>query len=323
MNEEAREAGVAPDINEIPFSSTSTAALDKADIAEEMMQEEDDEEKENEYVAFQGKLDEAIAILKQHQDICAVQLKGDYTCKRFLQKFPTDGKYSCHMRLVDSKVVIYEVPSQVHDVMAQEAFRQFVVQDPSIRSLGSADIQINATTLLRPDQSFRVRPNNGFVERGRDYAGQSLPSVVIEVAVTESYSSIFGLPAIYFSTGENGIRGVLLIIIRKSKRNGRYQMVACYYRHDSDTPTRLMSFGEYLNIKTANTILEYSHADAAALNGVDRGGPPCDENNRDFYRFPIESEDLWHGCTPDVIANNNVPAYYFLDLYELHRECLG
>ena len=76
MNEEATEAGGGPDINEISFSSTSTAALDKSDIAEERIQEEDDEE--NEYrvtFAFEGKLDEAIAILKQ-QDIFAVQLKG-------------------------------------------------------------------------------------------------------------------------------------------------------------------------------------------------------------------------------------------------------
>lgn len=232
--------------------------------------------------------------------------------------FSDERKYRYHKRLLDGKILIYEVPTLAHDTVSGKIAAQFRDYGRYVRSRGSTDIRIDSHGVLQPDGSIFIEQMNLNIYRALDAAGNPLPRIVLEVSYSEPYDSIFSLPQIYFSVGNgNGIRGVLFVIIRKSRVHNQFQMIACEYRYGVNYP--------------AGKIIHHSklpEAEVGRFSGVGRESngqlnPPCDIDHIEFYRFPIESEDLWHCCDPQIMAGYNVDQYYYIDLHEVKRLLLA
>jgi hypothetical protein len=273
---------------------------------------------------------EEAAIEIQKPGIAGVELHGDFTVDAFYEKFPIDCKFPFHKELVSGKILIYEAPSKLHEIVATEIAFQFRdLFGKVVVGSGSADIRIKERTIREPDQSLYVDPEEFEIQRAVDAANEMLPRIVIEVSYSEGYQSIFGLPAQYFSVGDgNGIRGVVLIIIRRHDIiHDRFQMIACYYRYNLNVPTRILSFGHYLDPRTEASIILYSGLTNITANGIFRGvgrmnpdgglDPLCEDDSNSLYHFPIESDDLWYGCNAATRQLYNVGEYIHINLFQM------
>lgn len=276
-----------------------------------------------------------------------VVLQGNYTVKQFLKLFPTDSKENnwSKQRLLERRIYIFELPTKVHDAAAQSVVLQLRSLSRWVRSEGSGDIVLGNNTLLQPDGAIYVRGNAGMGgERpgAVDSRNNKLPKVVIEVSLTEPFSSIFALPAAYFrAAGEgrdDGIRGVVIVIVRREGGSqggglGRKQMVALYYAFGVNNdegqprPSAAISFGDYLHPSTKAAIMTHGRVPAGGLSGVqvDEDYVECDQAGLDQYKLEIPAAALLHGISPasQIAMQFDPNRPLFVDLYELKDDIIA
>ena len=291
--------------------------------------ENEPEDPDEYYTATANSLKDAIELLREHPS-GMITLEDEYTVDSFYRKFckNIDKIPHCHIRLVAGEVRIFELPTGVHESVANNILIQLSRQNRFIESQGSGDIVIDNNTLLQPDQSILLyRTNTRPPVAATDLRGNMLPKVVIETSYSEQYGSIFSLPHLYFSVGNGaGIQGVILLIIRRSKAYpDNWQMVALYYPygnnddHGNPAPTQAISFGDYLHTRTRNIILEQGHVPQGLLCGVGvNNDPPCNQEGLALYQFGVPRDALWHGCDEELRNLLEYPANDLsVDLYSL------
>lgn len=154
--------------------------------------------------------------------------------------------------------------------------------------------------------------------------------MVVEVAYSESYESVFSSVATYFS--HPSIRVVIIVKLpyRRNLVGGRRvisQMIACVYRaadwhNDRQRACQAISFGYELVPRTATHIIARSGVEENAFIGVGRHANEvqCNGPNIDQFQLIIPGEDIWH----DVLEQNRphpLPDLQ-IDLWNIKRHIL-
>jgi hypothetical protein len=233
--------------------------------------------------------------------------------------------------LINGKIQIYEVPSSTHEVAARDILCQLRDQNRCVSSNGSGTLTFDDVTRLEPDESVFICVPGLAIPGALDIKGVRLPKVVIEVSFREDYTSIFSLPEKYFSI-DNGVRAVILIIIRRNQSNKRVrQLIACYYSHNENIPIVVRSFGLDLHVLTKNAIIRHSGLQqlnnqeiANRFRGVGimyngQDDPRCDQNGIALYQLTIPSGELWFGYDYATREINNGVNDSSIDLFQMHN----
>ena len=161
----------------------------------------------------------------------------------------SDGSRDVGYRLemINNEIILTECPGLAHERIAQifnmELMRTFYmnpyIPDGSTRwNFGASSVEPDACC-----SNFRVP----VAQRRLDADGKQLPDIVLEVGRTQTYQSLFGRPAVYFSSDAYpGVKAVVLV-----KLVGQDQLVAVVYRRHADGthgPSAAVSFGRRLHV---------------------------------------------------------------------------
>lgn len=279
-------------------------------------------------------VDQAMEILQTSTMPVMVTLSDTYTVAQFEEMFPDNWK-RCHRCLIDGKVILYELPSTAHERPAAEILLQLHRQSQYISSEGTGDICFGPIEhrVLQPDQSIFVW-HEDLVRPGAVDARNisKLPKLVVEVSFRQPLDDIFQRVSTYFSEGAgDGVRAVLVIIIRKAASSSRLQLLAVYFEYDNGHPTGgypmpsvAVSFGDYLHTRTKKAIEERGHIPATMMQGVGVRAstlpPACTAATRQEYQLRIPTASvLFYGYTAQQMAEvfNVTTENFSIDLYRL------
>lgn len=159
-----------------------------------------------------------------------------------------------------------------------------------------------------------------------------LPKLVVEVSFRQPLDDIFQRVSTYFSEGAgDGVRAVLVIIIRKAASSSRLQLLAVYFEYDNGhptggypTPSVAVSFGDYLHTRTKKAIEERGHIPETMMQGVGVRAstlpPACTAAMRQEYQLRIPTASvLFYGYTAQQMAEvfNVTTENFSIDLYRL------
>lgn len=194
------------------------------------------------------------------------------------------------MRLLNCQIQIYEVRTSVHEITIGRMDSivntyctvSMVAWFPMVAD-GSTKYFL-AHSRLEPDCSY----SNLLIPRELrllDNQRNDQPTIVVEIAYTESYDSVFGTVPVYFEMYQ--VQLVLLIILTKSTTEpSNYlgdsfiiQMHAVLYRRQVSTehPARVISFGYQLHECTRSTMQSISKVPEGLYTGL---GIDCVNNAR-------------------------------------------
>lgn len=186
----------------------------------------------------------------------------------------------CKMALISSKVVIIEYPSEIHEWISRE-FNGCIIRynmhatghhRTPLRSLGSTRVRYGpANTCLESDESLA----NGFTrpeDVPKDPRGNVIPSIVFEVACSESYTSVQETASIYL---EN-VHVQMVISIKVILREGLISQLYCVVHSRVDNnppfsvPIKVISFGPEANPLSIQAILHRTHVAEENFVGIGR-----------------------------------------------------
>lgn len=287
-------------IADISFSSTEDSFVEDED------DNEDDEECGIQSILTIPKVHPSVKDISnaglQLSNYSMIEFASECTIAEFFRLFPDDQKLDYRVRLNDGRIELFELQSTIHEVAAEEFLLQLRECHRAVCSTGTSGIAVNNASVYKPDKGIYIKPRNQALG-DEDSHGRKIPKLVLEVAYTQRYRSVFSLPQKYLSMNnhsDNGIQAVVVIVIRRSTSDSNaFQMVALLYRnhHRNNagryTPTTVVSFGHYLHPNTWKKIASYSSFPHAQFQGVGTNQPGGDN-----LVLPIAADILWHGINP-------------------------
>jgi len=250
-------------------------------------------------------------------DVSRVITLGRSTMDDFLRFKDTYYKtIGCKLALQNGEVNIYEVPSRPHGIAQSEIIRQLTTSAAVLNNefyvSGPEDILIG-DTCREPDITMiprnRPRPNRKFGNR----QGDAYPTLVVEIAVSNSVVYLDQLAAIYFDA-RTRIRLYLAIKLWYRRNDGTAVMVAMLYNRGSPnslSPT-IISFGTG-NLHHATRGVINDTIRPTALTGVGEGGPPCNAPAIPQYQLQLPTVALYDRVPGGVPAG--YPPNIDIDLY--------
>lgn len=207
------------------------------------------------------------------------------------------------MRLVNNKLYIYEIPTAIHEAVVTAFIGGVMSLNITLSGSVHDPFMILNSPILRFDNGA-MEPDFSFHNLLRPAAVDQYPNVVVEVAYTESYDSVFSSVATYFS--RPSVRVVIIVKLphRRNQSAGRRlisQMIVCVYRAEDwhnnlHRACQAISFGVQLHPITAAQIIARSGVEEKAFIGVGRHANEvrCIGPNIDQYQLMIPGEDLWY-----------------------------
>ncbi|KAF9434035.1 hypothetical protein BGZ76_008663 [Entomortierella beljakovae] len=150
--------------------------------------------------------------------------------------------------------------------------------------------------------------------------GLAYPTVVTEVAVSQSLSGVTAKVLHYFSA-RTTIRAYLVIKIWGPRQDGTIAMVALLYRRANPNPMipiSIVSFGTAGIDPQAHQILVGIVGNPNFITGVGYDGVPCDSAGIPTYQLNIPVVDIFHG-DPQGIPAARIHGFN-LDLWDIQEQ---
>ncbi|CAG8585397.1 uncharacterized protein OCT59_008777 [Rhizophagus irregularis] len=267
---------------------------------------------------------------------------SDVSLERY-RKFHGEGKLkrsNIYVRLVRGEVIAYEMPSSVRGFVALELATKLNNWSNQLNVLSKLDITIGNNSEYCADVVAEPRqippPAHGY---------EAQPTIIIEVAKSETLNSLNDLTADYFSTSTqtNSTQVYLAIKIFPRRQDLTAAMLAILYLRNNQVPNPAANFPNPSPnippmIAMANTIpniaisfgtapLNYQRA-AFFINNtgirndrltgfVQRNDIPCTRVGMQDYQITIPANLLFPGGVPVGVPNN-----FVIDLWEVQQNAL-
>ncbi|KAF9116175.1 hypothetical protein BGX27_004515 [Mortierella sp. AM989] len=225
-----------------------------------------------------------------------------------------------HIRLVNGNVEAYEIPRRPHTSVTGLIMISVGLWDAA-RDLdvgADLDMVVGADSMLMSDGYILPRrrpdPPQG---QGMDSLGGPYPTVVIQVATTQSINDAHAKVAKWFSP-RTTIQLLLVIKIWEPRLDNTLAMVALLYRRQNPNPLvpiSAISFGTASITGQALQSLQDIMGGPNFVNGVGYGGAPCDAPGIPMYQMNLPAADIYNG-DPQGIPAGNVLGFN-LDLWDI------
>ena len=222
-----------------------------------------------------------------------VVLLENVSLERYIRYRNNRPTLNVNIRLLDGKIVAYEVPLDDHSAPASTLDR--LMGGWSNRMLGfpMLDIKIGQNTMYHADVAFRPRglpqPPAG---QGVNATGNPYPTMVVEIGVSESLPSLHSLARGYFAAITT-IEVYLAIKVFPRRANGTRAMVALLYLRPSVVPTLVKSFGTAPLHHHTRSYLQNVGVANNTLSGLGFGAPGCTGAGIPDYQLPIPASRLF------------------------------
>ncbi|RUS27057.1 hypothetical protein BC938DRAFT_483766 [Jimgerdemannia flammicorona] len=232
----------------------------------------------------------------------------------------SEPKLPVNIRLVNEKVIAYEVPLTPHGVVATRITSLILAWNNQLIGGNEDDLIIGPNSMYTADIS--IRP----IGRPRPPAGSSCnslglpyPTMVVEIGNSETIRSLHQLAVGYFSP-QTTIQIYLAIKLFPPRQNGTIAMLALLYLRTSPIPVipiTVTSFGTAPLGHPTLTVLEDIGIHHHAITGVGFGDNPCNNPGIQNYQIHIPAPELFNGVPGGIPAG--AANGFDLDLRELQN----
>jgi Uma2 family endonuclease len=234
--------------------------------------------------------------------------------------FCEEKKLPVKLRLINGKVVAYELPQREHSSATFNVgllISEWAGGRHAISGTTEEDLIVAGNSYFTAD--LAIRPRNlppPLPGRACNSRGSAYPTLVLEVGNTESISSLHGLAPFYLSP-RTTIMIYLAIKLYSPRQDGTRAMVVMLYQRSSPTPnipTRVISFGDApIHTTAMNFFTNTVRIPGASVTGFGRfGAPPCNAPNLPMYQLQIPAAEIFHR------SPTTLPSLTFdLDLWEV------
>jgi len=235
-----------------------------------------------------------------------------------------------NLLLINGKLIVRERPGAAHESLSGHMDHILVAYkgiEAVLLSGCSTRFQYGANSSLEPDQCFFNRhiPSN---DRIRDANGLELPSIIIEINLSESYASTDETAQIYLNNiATRVVISIKLVISHAQNQNIRGKITQMYFilyrqrdRQQGEgrvNPIKVVSFGASAETSSMNAILRHTRVNPVHFTGVGRTtGLQNDTANTAPFQVIIDADDIWYNVPDDVVQN--IPRDDFnIDLFEV------
>lgn len=268
---------------------------------------------------------ETLLAIERYDDITEVDRKDVIVAENvmldtFVKFSQKDPELPVKICLQDGKILVRELPSQIHGLVAGIVIRK--LRPDTDLLLGSTDIDIivGLRSLYRPDASFKpiglpIPP----LQQACDGAGNAYPTMVVEIGDTQSLNSLHERVYKYFSA-RTTIQIYLAIKIfprrhprgRRPRLNDPFALLALLYQRNNANPTiptQVISFGTAPIANVTTGFLQNIGAPLPPIGGHNL----CTTANMPAFQLQIPSNLLFHGVPGNVLGG--LPATFHLDLF--------
>jgi hypothetical protein len=274
------------------------------------------------YLEEKNKNMEAGSELEQGVEELGFVVADNVSLEGFLRYIGREPNIAVQMRLIDGKVIAYELPLTPHSETVERILTRVAFPTLQLPLIDQLHTGSEADTIVGPNSIFkadgkvtpgqRPQPPAG---QGCDSTGAPYPTMVVEVGYSESLKSLHELAVHYFSA-RTTIRLYLAIKIFGRRQNGTKALLALLYTRPNPLPTSVISFG---TAPLANVTLGYLRRQGIPNNtitGFGRfGAPACNAPGIATYQISLPAAELFNGVPGGV--PNGVPANIVIDLHEI------
>ncbi|KAF9100436.1 hypothetical protein BGX27_000409 [Mortierella sp. AM989] len=272
-----------------------------------------------------NQFDHAKNLLRHHPNECPVTFTEGISLKEFSKYIDTHPKLPVRICLTEGSVVAYEYPQDCHAYVTGRITGLLYLWDAThdLRIGGNLDVVVGSNSMLIADCFIRPKrrphPPPG---QGTNDAGLAYPTVVTEIATSQSLRSVTAKVPQYFSA-RTTIQAFLVIKIWEPRQDGTMAMVALLYRRANPNPMipiSTVSFGTAGIDPQANQGLVGIVGDPNLITGVGYGGAACDGAGIPAYQLNIPAVDIYNG-DPQGIPAARIHGFN-LDLWDIQMLAL-
>ncbi|CAG8535972.1 10658_t:CDS:10 [Diversispora eburnea] len=223
-----------------------------------------------------------------------------------------EPRISVNYCLIDGKIEVYEMPTKPHAIVQGELIYLMRSWSNQLQVLVENDIVVNTRSVYRCDAC--VEPINRQLPQPTQ-AGQSYPTLVVEIGNVESVNSLHRKVAGYFSP-RTAIQVYLTIKLFPRHQNNTVALLAMLYLRNNQIPVIVKSFETAgLHISVLNYLRNTINVPANIITGVGFGAGPCNAPNIQDYQVAIPTNLLFDGVPGGVLVG--LPANFNIDLFNL------
>ncbi|RUP47967.1 hypothetical protein BC936DRAFT_145125 [Jimgerdemannia flammicorona] len=263
--------------------------------------------------------------LRDKEEQREIVIVDNVTVHNYLEFVDSEPKLSAKIGLMNGKVVVYDTPLLPHGQVLAEIISGFSTWGGlNFRTAAEVDLIVGANSVCCADLTIRPRQRQRPPPAlASDSLGSAYPTMVVEIANTQSIGSLHALAESYLSP-RTTIRVYLGIKLFRPRENGTTAMLVLMYQRSSPTPTILtiaVSFGTApIHNRTVPFLHQHGVLDAV-ITGVGRhGAPACDGLGIPVYQLNIPAVELYNGVpggAPAAAVNG-----YDLDLWRIQQAAL-
>ncbi|RIA99522.1 hypothetical protein C1645_800578 [Glomus cerebriforme] len=258
------------------------------------------------------------------------------------RKFHEEGELkrsNIYVRLVKGEIIAYEMPSSVHGYVVAELIFLLRGWSNQLNVISKLDITIGNNSEYCTDIAAEPKQILPFAP---EYIAQ--PTIIIEVAKSESLSSLNDLTADYFSASvqTNFTQVYLAIKLFSRRQDSTVAMLAILYLHNNQIPNLALTAPNLpLNIPPMiaiantrpNTAISFGTAplnyqQVAFINNTDirndrltgfvqKNDIACTQAGMSNYQITIPANLLFPGSVPISVPNN-----FVIDLWDIQQNAL-
>jgi Uma2 family endonuclease len=254
---------------------------------------------------------------------CCVTLASAVKFEQF--KSLTDameGVKRVKLALREGELILIEFPTKHHERAIRALDSQATTYNGNdygepLTSMGSVTLKLAGNVGAEPDNGFY---NMGVPPelRAHDDDNEDLPSIVMEIGVSEHYRSLSERAREYL------VAGVAIVIVFKfNVVNGRIQSAFCWTYDQGHfvaatqefQATQVISFGsvDHVHHATKRAVAAAAHIEPLQVTGVGCGGPACDREGLPDYMIRVPAEVIWlnvpAGLIPPVVRDWNIDLF--------------
>ncbi|KAF9157199.1 hypothetical protein BGX20_004076 [Mortierella sp. AD010] len=268
----------------------------------------------------QSQFNLAKKLLSDHPSKCPVTLAEGISLNEFSEYIDAHPKLPVRICLIEGSVVAYEYPQDCRSYVTGRINILLGRWDATndLRIGDNLDIKVGPNSMLISDcfirPTRRPPPPPG---QGTNNAGLAYPTVVVEVATSQSLKDVTEKAPKYFSAMTT-IQAFLVIKIWEPHQDGTIAMIALLYRRANPNqriPVSTVSFGTAGVDPQANRVLVDIVGDHDLIAGVGYGGVPCDGAGIPAYQLNIPVMDIYNG-DPQGIPATRIHGFN-LDLWDI------
>lgn len=251
---------------------------------------------------------------------------SDDMYEALMVKLEADPKWkSCRgkMALIEGRIILIQIPDELHEIIAEQVVLQFGAFNNRIFTpLGSTRVRYGqANTCLESDKSFVNRHATHLL----DPRGKVIPTIIVEVAYSESYESIQDTALQYLYN--LNVRMVISIKILATRHHVN-QLYCIVHTRDDNGPaiaSQVISFGPGCRSQTVEAIIRHTGVHPDNFIGIGRPGFDLGQVN---YPEVLNDEETFSIIVPNEVIWWNVPEArrFAIDQFRLRlinfAECL-